>query len=226
MGDLAGRGAVVATTKEDLVRHLDESVLEEAGAKLTEDGIDVVRLGYSDLIGTERGRDVLVNRFARTVGDGIAFCRSVYGTTPMGDVVDMEGGMSAGLPDVVAYPDLATLQAVPWAPGVASCIADVFNPDGSPSAESPRHGLHRGAKHGWAPQRPARPRPADSAGKPGHLHQTRRQTGRRLGNDRENTAGHPRHRGRRAGQALGLHPLVRRHDRRLRAHRRMSADER
>lgn len=123
--------------------HFDESVLEETGAKLTEDGIDVVRLGYSDLIGTERGRDVLVNRFARTVGDGIAFCRSVYGTTPMGDVVDMEGGMSAGLPDVVAYPDLATLQAVPWAPGVASCIADVFNPDGSPSAESPRNVLKR-----------------------------------------------------------------------------------
>ena len=36
--------------------HFDESVLEEAGAKLTEDGIDVVRLGYSDLIGTARFR--------------------------------------------------------------------------------------------------------------------------------------------------------------------------
>lgn len=123
--------------------HFDESALEEAGAKLTEEGIDVVRLGYSDLIGTERGRDILVNRFARTVGDGVAFCRSVYGTTPMGDVVDMEGGMSAGLPDVVAYPDLATLQAVPWEPGVASCIGDVFNPDGSPSEESPRNVLKR-----------------------------------------------------------------------------------
>jgi glutamine synthetase len=126
-----------------LMGHFDESGLEEAGVRLTEDGIDVVRLGYSDLIGTERGRDILVNRFARTVGDGVAFCRSVYGTTPMGDVVDMEGGMSAGLPDVVAYPDLTTLQPVPWAPGVASCIADVFNPDGSPSAESPRNVLKR-----------------------------------------------------------------------------------
>jgi len=123
------------------VVHVDESRLEEAGAKLTEDGIDVVRLGYSDLIGTERGRDILVNRFARTVGHGVSFCRSVYGTTPMGDVVDMEGGMSAGLPDMVAYPDLATLQPVPWEPGVASCIADVFNPDGTPSAENPRNVL-------------------------------------------------------------------------------------
>src|SRR3954463_15732780 len=117
--------------------------LDDAATRLAADGIDVVRLGYSDLIGTERGRDLLVNRFARTVADGVAFCRSVYGTTPMGDVVDVEGGLSAGLPDVVAFPDLSTLQAVPWEPGVAHCIADVFNPDGSPSEESPRVVLKR-----------------------------------------------------------------------------------
>ena len=86
--------------------HFDESGLDAAAASLTERGIDVVRLGYADLIGTERGRDVLVNRFARTVGDGVAFCRSVYGTSPMGDVVDIEGGLADGLPDVVAFPDL------------------------------------------------------------------------------------------------------------------------
>jgi glutamine synthetase len=112
--------------------------LDAATARLTAEGVDVVRLGYSDLIGTERGRDLLVTPFARTVADGVAFCRSVYGTTPMGDVVDIEGGLSAGLPDVVAFPDLDTLQAIPWEPGVAHCIANVFNPDGSPSLESPR----------------------------------------------------------------------------------------
>ncbi len=118
--------------------HFDEDGLADAAAGLTQDGFDVVRLGYSDIIGTERGRDILVNNFARTVGDGVAFCRSVYGTTPMGDVVDIEGGASAGLPDVVAFPDLSTRQAVPWEPGVAHYIADLFNPDGSPSMESPR----------------------------------------------------------------------------------------
>ena len=130
-------------SKGDPVGHFDESALEEAGARLATQGIDVVRLGYADLIGTERGRDVLVHRFARTVGDGVAFCRSVYGTSPMGDVVDMEGGMSAGLPDIVAFPDLATLQPVPWEPGVASVIADLYNPDGTVSQESPRAVLRR-----------------------------------------------------------------------------------
>jgi glutamine synthetase len=125
------------------VGHFDETGLEDAAARLIAQGVDVVRIGYSDLIGTERGRDLLVNRFARTVGDGIAFCRSVYGTTPMGDVVDIEGGLSAGLPDVLAFPDISTFQPVPWEPGVVHCIADVFNPDGSPSMESPRAVLKR-----------------------------------------------------------------------------------
>jgi len=120
------------------VGHFDESGLQAAAEKLTKDGIDVVRVGYADIIGTERGRDVLVNRFSRTVADGIAFCRSVFGTTPIGDVVDIEGGLTAGLPDVVVFPDLATLAPVPWEPGVAHCIADVFNPDGTPSQQSPR----------------------------------------------------------------------------------------
>ncbi|HET9301498.1 MAG TPA: glutamine synthetase, partial [Propionibacteriaceae bacterium] len=123
--------------------HFDISGLEDAAAELVTQNIDVVRVGYSDLIGTERGRDVLVNRFARTVEDGVAFCRSVYGTTPMGDVVDIEGGLEAGLPDVLAFPDLSTIQRVPWEPGVAHVIADVYNPDGSPSEESPRMVLKR-----------------------------------------------------------------------------------
>ncbi len=123
--------------------HFDTSGLPSAQDALASDGIDVVRLGYADLLGVDRGRDVLVNRFARSVGGGVAFCRSVYTTTPLGGVVDFEGGLSAGLPDIVAFPDVSTLQAVPWEPGVAHCIADLFNPDGTPSQESPRHVLRQ-----------------------------------------------------------------------------------
>lgn len=123
--------------------HFDEDSLRQLAERLESEGIDIVRLGYSDLIGTERGRDILVNRFDRTVGDGVAFCRSVYGTSPMGDVVDIAGGLSAGLPDIVTFPDVATVQNVPWEPGVAHVIADVFNPDGTPSEESPRMVLKR-----------------------------------------------------------------------------------
>jgi glutamine synthetase len=123
--------------------HFDTTGLDEAADALAARDIDVLRVGYSDLIGTERGRDLLVNRFARTVSSGVAFCRSVYGTSPMGDVVEIKGGLDAGLPDVLAFPDITTVQDIPWEPGVAHVIADVFNPDGSPSEESPRAVLKR-----------------------------------------------------------------------------------
>jgi glutamine synthetase len=124
--------------------HFDTSGLQTVADALEQRGVDVIRLGYPDLNGTERGRDILVNRFARTVGDGVAFCRSIYGASPMGDVVDIErGGLADGLPDVVAFPDLATLVDVPWEPGVAHCVADVFDPDGTPAQESPRTVLKR-----------------------------------------------------------------------------------
>ena len=111
--------------------------------ELKKQGIDVIRIGYSDLIGTDRGRDVLVNRMERTLASGLGFCRSVYVTTPMGDVVDIDGGLRAGLPDILAFPDLSTIQPVPWEPGVAHCIANLYDPDGSPSAESPRQVLRQ-----------------------------------------------------------------------------------
>jgi glutamine synthetase len=125
------------------VEHIDPDALEEAAASLVDQRISVVRVGYSDIIGSERGRDVLVNRFARTVGGGLAFCRSMYATTPRGDVVSIAGGLEEGLPDVVAMPDLSSMRPVPWESGVAHCIADLYNPDGTPSQESPRHVLRR-----------------------------------------------------------------------------------
>lgn len=123
--------------------HVDAAAMESAEAQLISEGIDVVRLGYSDLIGAERGRDLLVRWFARTVGGGVAFCRSVYGTAPTGDVVDIEGGLSDGLPDLIAIPDVSTLTKLPWEPGVSHVIADLFNPDGSRSEEGPRNVLRR-----------------------------------------------------------------------------------
>lgn len=117
--------------------------LDDAVASFTEQGIDIVRLGYSDLLGSERGRDVLVSRFERTVASGVAFCRSVFATSPTGHIVDIAGGMSAGLPDVVAFPDLTSVLPIPWEPGVAHCMVDIFNPDGTPSGMSPRNVLRR-----------------------------------------------------------------------------------
>lgn len=119
-----------AHDKPDIRRHME---------RLTAEGVDVVRVTYPDLIGTDRARDVLVDHLPAAREHGLAFCRAVYHTTPQGDVVPVPGGLDAGLPDVTVRPDLSTLTALPWEPGVATCLGEVTDPaTGAPAPESPR----------------------------------------------------------------------------------------
>ncbi|MFD9124993.1 glutamine synthetase family protein [Kitasatospora sp. NPDC059571] len=124
--------------------------------RLAAQGIDVVRVTYPDLIGTDRARDVLIDHLPSACEHGLAFCRAVYHTSPKGDVVPVPGGLDAGLPDVTVRPDLGTLVALPWEPGVASCLGEVTDPaTGAPAPESPRDLLRtvlaRCAEHGLRP---------------------------------------------------------------------------
>ncbi len=111
--------------------------------RLRADFVDVVRVSYPDLLGVDRGRDVLVEEFAAAVGHGLAFCRAVYHTSPMGDVVPVQGGLEAGLPDILIRPDLATLSPLPWEPNAVWCLGDATTPDGQPAPESPRAVVRR-----------------------------------------------------------------------------------
>ncbi|MFG2646874.1 glutamine synthetase family protein [Streptomyces sp. NPDC048436] len=118
--------------------------VEETVEALRAHGTDIVRVIYPDLIGVDRGRDILVGQLPSACGHGLSFCRAVYHTSPRGDVVPVAGGLEAGLPDVCVRPDLSTLQALPWEPGVAWCIGDTFDPaTGEPTPESPRALLRR-----------------------------------------------------------------------------------
>src|ERR1700722_14751640 len=112
--------------------------VDQAVERLRADGVDVVRVSYPDLIGVDRGRDVLLDELPAAVEHGLAFCRAVYHTSPRGDVVPVQGGLEAGLPDITVRPDLATLAPMPWEPHAAWCLGDVSTPDGAPAEESPR----------------------------------------------------------------------------------------
>jgi glutamine synthetase len=101
-------------------------------------GVDVVRVSYPDLIGVDRGRDVLLDQVPAACEHGLAFCRAVYHTSPMGDVVPVAGGLDQGLPDIAVFPDLSTLTSMPWEPNVAWCLGDARLPDGSAAPEDPR----------------------------------------------------------------------------------------
>ena len=80
--------------------------------------MDVVRVSYPDLIGVDRGRDVLRRR-ARARGRGTAWPSAAPSTTPrpQGDVVPVPGGLDAGLPDINVVPDLSTLTPLPVGAG-------------------------------------------------------------------------------------------------------------
>ncbi|MGC5568626.1 glutamine synthetase family protein [Streptomyces sp. FR-108] len=134
----------------------DPSLTREHTERLAEAGIDVVRVVYPDLLGTDRARDVLLDQLPTACAHGLAFCRAVYHTTPRGEVVPVTGGLEAGLPDMLVRPDLSTLAALPWEPGVASCLGDVTDSrTGAPTPESPRDLLRtvlaRCAEHGLNP---------------------------------------------------------------------------
>ena len=42
----------------------------------------------------------------------------------VGDVVPVQGGLEAGLPDITVWPDLATITPLPWEPNAAWCLGD------------------------------------------------------------------------------------------------------
>jgi glutamine synthetase len=120
------------------VPNMSEADVAAVCERLRADGVDVVRVSYPDLIGVDRGRDVLLDELPAAAGHGLAFCRAVYHTSPMGDVVPVQGGLEAGLPDIHVRPDLATLSPLPWEPNAAWCLGDAATPDGAPAPESPR----------------------------------------------------------------------------------------
>ena len=92
----------------------DAAQLSELTERLRAEGVDVIRVSYPDMIGVDRGRDVLLGELPTALEHGLAFCRAVYHTSPMGDVVPVQGGLEAGLPDIAVIPDLATVTPLPW----------------------------------------------------------------------------------------------------------------
>lgn len=108
-----------------------------AVAAATANGVPItsVRVLYSDLHGVARGKDVPVQEFDHVTRSGLGFCAAVMGTdlrhTPV-------VGGEEGYPDLVAYPDLSTLVALPWEPGVACCLANLRGAHGGPPPADPR----------------------------------------------------------------------------------------
>lgn len=112
--------------------------LSDVRQGLQDDGVDVLRLIYSDVLGVTRSKDLLVSQLERAAAHGPAFCQGVWVTNTRGGVLDGHGSISDGLPDLVSKLDPTTIRTIPWEPGVAYAIADAFEPNGDVSPVAPR----------------------------------------------------------------------------------------
>ena len=111
----------------------------EALSQLREEGAEILRVLYPDLHGIARGKDVPLDEYEH-VEDGLPFCMAIMGTDLRHTPVVPHGAY----PDLVAKPDLETVRALPWEPGVVACLSDLEAPesaDGPPP--DPRGALRR-----------------------------------------------------------------------------------
>ncbi|WP_311258461.1 glutamine synthetase family protein [Microbacterium sp. WCS2018Hpa-9] len=123
---------------EDPKRYVEEFVAEH--------GIKVIKIGAPDIDGLWRGKRLSAQYFVESAFQaGTNICNILFGW----DIQDASipnltfTGWHSGYPDVNLRPDLTTLRTVPGEPGVASVICDIYQPDGTPLALSPRGVLRR-----------------------------------------------------------------------------------
>lgn len=123
--------------------HTSSHDLSDVRQSLQDEGVDVLRLVFSDVIGITRSKDLLVSQLERAAAHGPAFCQGTWVTTTRGGVLDGHGSVSDGLPDLVARLDPSSIRSLPWEPGVAYGIADAYEPSGADSPVAPRSVLKR-----------------------------------------------------------------------------------
>ncbi|HKO28936.1 MAG TPA: glutamine synthetase family protein [Solirubrobacteraceae bacterium] len=108
---------------------------------LSDVGVRAVRLQYADLHGICRGKDIPISAFPDAAEDGVAFVAAIMTVDLRHNVV---AGFEEGFPDLLARPDLTTLVALPWQPGVVACLVDLEDPvSHQPSPVDSRGALKR-----------------------------------------------------------------------------------
>ncbi len=112
---------------------------------IEERDIRFVRLWFTDVLGFLKSVAIAPAELEGAFSEGIGFDGSA-----------IEGFSRVHESDMLARPDPATFQVLPWRdeqPGTARMFCDILLPDGSPSYVDPRHvlrrALHRAAESGF-----------------------------------------------------------------------------
>ncbi|EIZ79197.1 putative glutamine synthetase (glnA4-like) [Novosphingobium sp. Rr 2-17] len=118
----------------------------EVEAQLRAAGVNEVRLSFPDLHGLLRGKTLMIEALPGVMEDGCAITSTLLlkDTAHRTVVPVFTQGAGIGEPalqgggDVIMVPDPTTLRRLPWAPGSAWMLCDLYYPDGRPVAHSTR----------------------------------------------------------------------------------------
>ncbi len=97
--------------------------------------IKFIRLWFTDILGSLKSFAITVEELEQAMEEGMGF-----------DGSSIEGFARIDESDMVALPDAATFQILPWRPrerGVARMFCDILHPDSSPFEGDPRYVLKR-----------------------------------------------------------------------------------
>ena len=103
-----------------------------------ENDVKFVRLWFTDIIGALKSFAITVEELEKALEEGMGF-----------DGSSIEGFARIDESDMIAMPDPATFQLVPWRPresGVARMFCDIYYPNGEPFEGDPRYVLKRQLK--------------------------------------------------------------------------------
>lgn len=108
-------------------------------------GIKTIRVGFVDNSGVTRARNVPAAMFTRHgLEDGIQYTSAMLSVdTAANFVVSAGAGFTGGYPSWVLKPDLATFTILPWVPGTARVLCDMYTLDGDAVESVPRRVLQR-----------------------------------------------------------------------------------
>jgi glutamine synthetase len=118
------------------------SAIDDVARRLSNDGIRRIKLGVTDIDGILRGKYISLDKFFASTS-GLGFCDVIFGWD-MSDVLYDNcryTGWHTGYPDAQASIDLSTLRTIPWEPGTALFLLDLFQKNGEPLSISPRQVL-------------------------------------------------------------------------------------
>jgi glutamine synthetase len=103
-----------------------------------ENDVKFIRLWFTDIVGALKSFAITVEELEKALDEGMGF-----------DGSSIEGFARIDESDMVAKPDPATFQLVPWRPkesGVARMFCDIYRPDGQAFEGDPRYVLRRQLK--------------------------------------------------------------------------------